>query len=71
MKISITFSFPIKFGKIKNGEIVVEDVGPAEPIVNLLDGDIKGESPLQQVKALLDAAVQGIGESKRRNRQSR
>lgn len=54
MKISLTLNCPIEFKRIRDGEKVIVDKGLAEPIIELLEGDIEGESPLQQVNKLLD-----------------
>jgi hypothetical protein len=71
MKYSLTLNFPIEFVKIKNGERVIVDAGPVEPVLELLDGDIEGENPLLEVLKLLDQAEGGVREYKRRNRRSR
>jgi len=65
MKYSLTLHFPVEFVTIKNGERVIRDVGPAEIEVEVVDGEVQGESPLQKIENLLHTAAQNTREPKR------
>lgn len=66
MKISIKFSWPIRFERIRNGEKVIVQSGPDEAEAEIREGEVKGKSPIVLLHKLLDEGKKEI--SKKRNR---
>lgn len=60
MKLRITLNCPMKWRTIKNGEKIIVDKGPAEPVAELVEGDIKGESNWIKLNRLFDQIERDI-----------
>lgn len=54
MKLRISIKCRHKWRRIRNGEKIIVDKGLAEPIVELVEGDIEGESNWIRLNRLLD-----------------
>ena len=54
MKLWITMKCRYEWRRIRNGEKIIVDKGLAEPIVELVEGDIEGESNWVKLNRLLD-----------------
>ena len=70
MKVSIRFSWPIRFERIQNGEKIIVQTGPDEYDVDVSGGDLKGESPLKQLHQLLDEHKRKIRREKVEDRKN-
>lgn len=68
-KVSITFDFSVRWKLIANGERVIEQRGPDEVEVELLDAAIEGESWVQELGRIFDEAKRELRQSKRRKGQ--
>src|SRR5438128_569131 len=68
-KVSITFDFPVRWRLIANGERVIEQTGPDEIQVDVREGEIKGESWLQELGKIFDEAKRELHQSRRRKGQ--
>ena len=54
MKLRITMQCRYEWRRIRNGEKIIVDQGLAESIVELVEGDIEGESNWVKLNRLLD-----------------
>lgn len=68
-KTSITLSWPIRWKRIANGERIIEQTGPDEIEVDVREGEIKGESWLQELNRFLNEAERELRTSRCRKGQ--
>ena len=54
MKVSIQFSWPIRFKRIRNGEKIIVQIDPDEFNVDVFEGELKEGSPIKQLHQVLD-----------------
>lgn len=54
MKLRISLKCRYDWRRIRNGEKIIVDKGPAEPIVELVDGDVEGESNWVKLNRFFD-----------------
>lgn len=68
LKISIALDIPVRFGRITNGERVIEQTGPDENEVDVREGETEGEARFEALIRLLDAAERELRVTRARKR---